>query len=315
MDSKFFLGIDGGATKTTAVVINQQKKIVGRGKTAGSNANIHGFAKAKENIKEAIKQALASQGQTKVYACLALAGNKSARDGKNWQEEIKKDKFLWGLFAKPPLIINDTLAALRAGTEEQNAIVIIAGTGSNCYGRNKNGKEAKAGGADFILGDQGSAYQIGLAVLKTVTKSLDGRSNATLLTDLLFRKFKISTLEELEHLVYKKTWDKTDIAQVAPLADEAVKKGDQATVQIIDEAASELAEMAKAVAQKLTILDKKYTIVKSGSVFKIDLVAKLLEEKVRKFSKAARFVKPKMDSATAAAYLAMEFRSLKRKDF
>lgn len=304
--SPLFLGLDGGGTKTKAVLIDEKRKVFGNGFSGGSNANILGFKKAIDNLKIAVNQSLRNHIISDVASiCFAIAGINTANDKSAWEKEIKKDQTL----SKIPklILINDSLAALRAGTNDKNAIVIIAGTGSNCYGRNENGHEARSGGLDWILSDEGSAYAIGLEILHRTVQALDGRGTKTILTNLLFEKLKIKNLDQLHQMVYQKPWNKSDIASIAPLAQIAADKGDQIAKSIVIKTASDLAEMVKAVATKLNLKENTYPIVYTGSVFKVQkTLFKEFQDQVRKFSPKAKFVEPKVDSATGAAYLAMK---------
>lgn len=302
-----YLGVDGGGTKTDAVLIDQNRKILGRGHAAGSNAAAVGPKTALANLTKAIKQAVKSHKNQKLKATLAIGGVDSEKIRNNWQTIIVHHPFLSKLFQEPAQIVNDSVAALRSGTTDTNALVIIAGTGSICYGRNTQGKEAKSGGVGHLLADGGSAYAIGSAILKAVTKSLDGRGPKTSLADLLFAHLKINSLEKLVDTVYQKPWNKTDIAGVAPLAEKAAGQNDQVAIKIITEAADELALMIKSVVQKLDLGNKQYTIVLTGSVLEnLKLIQEKLQKQVLKFSPKAKFTKPKIDSATTAAYLALE---------
>lgn len=303
----FFLGVDGGASKTWATLIDNSKNILGKGQTKGSNAKEIGFPSAKKNIEKSIKIAFGSRKPPQLTACLALAGVDTAYDQKIWLDQIKSDPFFSQILTEPPLILNDSRAALRAGTTEKDALVVIAGTGSHCYGKNSQGGQARSSGLGKILSDQGSAYAIGTSILKAVVKSLDGRAPKTLLTDLIFEKFNIKTIEELYLLVSKNSWGKIEIAKIANLAEIAAEKGDKQALQILYDAAYELALMVKAVSEKLGLVKRDYTVVTTGSVLlKNKTVKEKFREEVLKLSPLAKFVTPKIDSAEAAALLAME---------
>lgn len=307
MDSeKNYLGIDGGASKTTATLIDEKRNILGQGKSGGSNINVLGPTKSLKNIKSAVKQALKNKNLKNIVAVFALAGVGNPDDEKGWRKQITNDTFFSQIFAKPPKFFNDTQAALRSGTTDKNAIALIAGTGSNCWGHNQEGKEAKSGGADYILGDQGSGYDIGLKILKNVTKSLDGRANNTQLAGLLMDHLKINSLQDLIDLVYKEPWNKGDVAKIAPLIETAANNNDKVAQEIIEEAVTDLSQMVKSVANKLDLTNKPYVVVSAGSIFKIKKLREGVEKEVKKFSPNAKFEDQKVDSATAAAYLALE---------
>lgn len=304
--SHLFLGVDGGGTKTEAVLIDNHKKELGRGQSQGTNIKALGEKKAITNLSLATKSAIGEITGIKLIGYLALAGVNNRQDIVNWQNALQKHPHLSRIFAHPPEIVNDTHAALRSGTTDKNAIVTIAGTGSNCYGKNEDGKIAKSGGVDYILGDEGSAYDIGLKILKSVTRAEDGRGPKTTLVDLLFSKLKINSLDSLQLLVYEKPWNKIDIAALAPLVEVATESGDEIATTIIKDAALELARMTKTVVLKLNLENKSHTIVESGSVFKMPMIRHFLETNIRQTAKRAKFVRPSISAATAAAYLAIE---------
>ncbi|OGD88158.1 hypothetical protein A3D04_01690 [Candidatus Curtissbacteria bacterium RIFCSPHIGHO2_02_FULL_40_16b] len=304
---KYFIGVDGGSTKTEAVLIDENKKEMGRGLTAGSNADIFGLSESVDRVFAAIEQACAGKNSNITGACLAIAGIDTKKGKSIWEQAIKNHYSFSKYLNKKPFVVNDSLAALRSGTTAENAIVIIAGTGSNCFGRNEKGEEAKSGGVDYILSDEGSGYNIGLRILKRITQSIDGRNDKTILKDLLFRKLNISSFSKLVSQVYEKPWNKADIASIAPLAEKAAEKEDKVAKEIIERAAHDLGIMIKAVANKLQLKNKQYEIVTAGSVFNIQTILMIhLKKDIKQFSPKAILVKPHIDSATAAAYLAME---------
>lgn len=301
-----FLGVDGGGTETRAVIINREGHKLGEGKAGGSNNHAVGEEIAITNLIEAIKQAIKGQRYEELFGCLSLAGVNSTRDQHTWATALQKKKFFSSLFSKPPLILNDTRAALRSGTTDKNAVVIIAGTGSNCYGINDIGEEAKTGGQDYILGDEGSGYFVGLEILKHVTRTLDEREDSTLLKDLLLNKLHVHSLDELASVVYGKHWGKTEVSSIASIIDQAVEKDDQTAKKIVEEAAHDLGIMIKTVIKKLGLIKKKATIVKAGGMFKNTLLSKLLENEVKKFTPDVTFIVPTMHPSIAAAFFAKE---------
>ena len=302
---EYFLGLDGGGTETETVIINDRGKVVGRSMAEGSNATIFGQREAVKRISGAIFDALNDQKVTIKRSCLAIAGVDTEKTRVKWQTSINNNRELLAVLSTFRMV-NDTLAALRSGTKEGNAVVIIAGTGSSCYGRRKDGREAKSGGVGHILSDDGSAYEIGLSILRNIVRALDGRGPDTILKDLLFEKFQLGSLADLFDLVYEKPWNKVDIAQIAPLSKDAVDRNDKIAIQIIQKAADDLGEMIKAVVTRLDLTQKDYTVVTTGSVFKMQILKGFLEKRVKDFSPKVNLVKPSMSSAEAVAFLALE---------
>ena len=308
LKKNIYLGVDGGGTKTQAALIDLDGKVLANGEAGGSNPAVFGIKKSLDNIIIAIQKILKNFPDTAdIPACLAIAGVNTKKEAENFRKAALAHSQLSKIISKNSIAVNDTRAALRAGTNDKNAVVLIAGTGSNCFGINESGQSAKSGGRDFILSDEGSGYAIGLSVLKTITKMSDGRENQSVLKDLLFSHLKINSIDQLTEIVNSKPWNKTDIANIAPLTEKAAKKGDRLASEIIKTAAGELGMLIKAVAEKLDLKNKEYTIVTTGSVFNIQkILDENLKKDVLKFSPHAVFVKPKVDSATGAALLAKE---------
>lgn len=304
---EFFLGVDGGATQTRVVVINKQERIISSCPGLASNQNVLGFEKAFQNLAELVKIVTTGLKFEKLFGCFALSGVNFEKECERWRKACAADDFMKQTFSQTPLVINDARAALRAGTNQKEALVIISGTGSSCYGRNLAGEEVKVGGLDYLLSDQGSGFWIGTQILKAVTASLDGSGEGTKLVDLVFSKFGINSLEELYYLVYGDPWDKTEISKLAFLVEDAIALGDEIATQIATQAACDLALMIKTVMIKLELIDKKVPIVKAGGLLTIKrFISTKLEEEVSKFSTLAEFKDQEIEPAKAAALIAKE---------
>lgn len=305
---QLFIGVDGGASKTSAVLIDARGKVLVTSETGGSNVSVFGLKKSAYNIKSAVKMLTGElDNNFEVFGCFAIAGIDTSAQKKAWEKAIKEDIYFLKLFLEMPLIVNDTLAALRSGADTKDAIVVISGTGSNCFGKNRAGKFAKSGGLDFILSDEGSAFFIGSMILRAIIKSIDGRGNKTLLSDYFAKTYKVKTIDEIVSLVYKKTWGKVEIARVSQVLEKALEANDEKAREIAGLAVKELASMIFAVSNKLGFeKDDSFTLVKSGSVFKVGFISRLFDETIRKKYPKARVVLPNMSAAQGAAYLALE---------
>src|SRR3989344_3403958 len=203
-----FLGVDGGGTKTQAVLVDAQGKVIAKGQASGSNPAIFGIGKSLDNIYLSAQIALKNfSDAVDIPACLAIAGVNTEKEAKIFLDAVLSHPTLSKIISKNSIVVNDTQAALRAGTNDKNAVVLIAGTGSNCFGTNEIGQSAKSGGRDFILSDEGSGYAIGLSALKAVTKMSDGRASMSVLKDLLFSHLKINSIDQLTEIVNSKPWN------------------------------------------------------------------------------------------------------------
>lgn len=301
-----YLGLDAGATKTKAVLLSSDLKIVSEADAPGANAAEIGIERAIKSIEQAVLSLIKNNNNEEIKACFAIAGVDTKHEKQIWLDAIEKSDRIKHII-QDPIVINDTIAAIRSATKSKNAVVIIAGTGSNCWGINESGDEARTGGGAYILGDEGGAYDIGLKILKAVHKSIDGRSPQTILKELLFKKYNINNREELVNLIYSKPWEKPDIAQVAQLIEKAAEEKDETALKILKESINEIVLMIETVVKKLDLQDKEYDLVTTGSVFNIEkLFKEEIKKRIREFSPKVKFPEQMFDSATAAAYLAKE---------
>lgn len=304
MAKKIFLGVDGGGTKTVAVVMNQKEKILGRGEASSVNYHNVGSDKVKENLDKAVEKALnQAEVSSLAFGVLGLAGCDTQKD-KRILNHLVKESPLGQILKDRFLVVNDTVIGLYGGTKPPG-VVIVAGTGCNVYGQDKEGKEAWAGDWGYLLGDQGGAFKLGLLALETAVKSFDSRIEKSLLKDLIFKKF--GDMQKLLDWVYKEPFEVEKIASIAPLVEKAAQRKDKAACEILKKTAFELSLGVKAVVKKLGLSDQSFKIVLIGSVFNIKII--LLEElkrQVSRFAPKAEFVFPQTEPAIAAALLAKE---------
>jgi len=152
----YILGVDGGATKTTARISDHTGKTIAESEFGSSNYKGAGIENSKININSAvmgaIKKILSSDKIIFKSACFGMAGNDSLEDNRIYRKIIFNDKIKNYLISSNTIICNDTKIGLAAGSSSKNGIMIICGTGSNCFGINEYGQEAIANGWDYILG-------------------------------------------------------------------------------------------------------------------------------------------------------------------
>ena len=215
---KFILGIDAGSTKTKVRITDDAGHILGEGLSGSGSVSTLDISTFKTNILQAVNQAQKNTNH-KIYKfdafCFGGAGVDTP-ELKQKAESILKEI----LVADKMLVANDTQLVLPACSAKNYGIVVIAGTGSNFYGRNKNGKEAYVGGLGGLLTDEGSGYWIGRVALRSVVRAGDGRGEKTLLTDLIFKKLSVKNTRELANVVYEKGFEeKSDVAALSQIVE------------------------------------------------------------------------------------------------
>ncbi len=246
MSTPLFLGIDGGATKTRAVVVNAAGNVCGEGEAGCGNHSAVGYATATANIYVAAETAVRAAGSTLpcVAARIGLAGVDRPAD---------QERFLPALAALAPRLhlSNDAVLALTA-LPDAVGIAVIAGTGSIALGADRHGTKARAGGWGWRIGDEGSGYAMGRQALQAATQAADGRAPDTALLPAMLAHWQLAQPGDLIGRVYRDGGaTNAEIAALASLVFAAAREGDSAATRILRDAADGLARMVLAVAAAL----------------------------------------------------------------
>ena len=160
---ELLLGLDGGGSKTLALLADAEGRVIGRGIAGASNYQNIGETAAWAALDTAIAAAFADAGlePSAVAAVgLGLAGVDRPEDRALFEGWAARR------FGGAPVVIaNDAELVLAAGTPDGWGIALISGTGSIVFGRSPQGEMARAGGWGHIMGDEGSGYAIGVEAL------------------------------------------------------------------------------------------------------------------------------------------------------
>lgn len=299
--TQWFLGIDGGGTKTEAL-LGFGKKMVW-GKAGPSNPHVVGFPQAAKNIHAAIVAAERKLQRRRPYrTVLGIAGMDTPQDIRKLRNAIQRE--LPKIFVQDFLLVGDIVIALRSGTDARHGAVIIAGTGSNAYAIGPKGI-AQAGGRGHRLADEGSGYAQGEDALHAVTQQADGRGPKTLLTPLVLKHFKVRRPDDLVQIVYRPGFGKSDIASLAPVVQAAAMKGDTVARAILAHAADVLGILARTVIRRAGLTTCRFPLVTVGGTFKCPVVLpQRFRAAVRGLAPQVQFVRPKLRPALGAWLMA-----------
>ncbi len=297
----FLLGVDGGATKTLAMVVDTRTYQVGTGVAGSSNPHAVGFDAASSSIRSAVGAALASVGarpEAVSAAVLAIASADSEADCRRLREGVAAEYPLRRLF-----VLNDVAAAWSSGTLGGPGVAVIAGTGSNCFGVNAAGRSWRCGGWGHLLGDEGSGYWIGLQSMRAAAEYRDGRAPWTELIPRLLDTYALSTIEDLQVLVYEH-FSKAEIASFTVQTAQAAQGGDGVALEILHRAGLELARQARTVIQRLEF-EGDFPVVLVGSTFRAgDPFLGPFSESIRQTSPGAELIHPRVPPVGGAVWLA-----------
>jgi N-acetylglucosamine kinase len=301
---KYYIGVDGGASKTAALVIDEEGEARGRGLAGGSNHLRVGIETATRNIERAVNIALVEAGIAIRQVEYAYCGIAGADHPAHRQRVIDS---LQIFFPRGNFIVdNDARIALTGAVGFGSGVVIIAGTGSVAFGRNEDGVEGRAGGWGPTIGDEGSGYGIARDGLAAIVRAHDGRSPATKMTELLCYDYDMCSPEDLPRFVYATTTHADDIARYGKLVIEAARQGDAVAKEILDRAGRELADCVLAVARKLSMAKTEFPVAHVGGAFHAgELLLTPMRERLRGESPRAHLIPPKSTPVEGAAMMAV----------
>jgi N-acetylglucosamine kinase-like BadF-type ATPase len=250
MQQRFILGVDGGGSKTTALLADTHGTILGEGKAAASNCQAVGFAAATAALEDAIGAAFRSAGLDRALpvsaACFGMAG--AGRESNRVQLER------WVLeagIAQRCVVVVDAEPVLMAGTPDGWGLALISGTGSFCYGRTPDGHTARVGGWGYLLGDEGSGYDLALRALRLATQTADGRAAAHALLGAILAYWGLAEPADLIGYVYRPELTCGAIAALSHPIVALAEAGDAHAGALLEQTAGELARLVTTAANKL----------------------------------------------------------------
>jgi len=270
------IGIDGGGTKTEAVALDPHGTIVARATSGPGNIHAAGRQVATRSLADVLTGIMAA-----LPAEAAVTGFHAALAGIGRPEDEAMARAIIGEICTDPAlrshlghlidggigVSGDAMAALAAATNDDVGVVLIAGTGSLIWGRRSDGVTARAGGWGYLLGDEGSAYDLGRRSLAAVLAGYDGRSAATSLTGLVLRQWGLEAPPDLVRRVYGSVRAREEIAALAPLTLAAADAGDEVAAQLVRRTVSALADQVRAVVWRLGLGPATYPVVCAGGLW------------------------------------------------
>lgn len=257
MVSPHIIGIDGGGTRTRALIVAFDGEVLGYGEAGPSNINNRPLMEAVKAITAAVQGASReiATGAKAATCFIGCAGVKSARDGEALRTAVASAGF-----AAQCVATNDAESALAGGLEGSAGIVLIAGTGSFSLARDSAGRTAQCGGWGWLLDDVGSGFYLGREALRSVAFCSDGRGPRTALTRAVLEHYDIGHADDMLTGVYTDAQRPSQIARLAPLVVAAATTGDAVASAILQHGARGLAELVATVAQGLHLAAPKVVL-------------------------------------------------------
>ncbi len=257
----FVIGIDAGGTKTVCQLADRDGRVLAESRGPGANLQHAGEVEAERVLHQVIADVSSRVAEPPTVVCLGMAGVDREAD----QATARAILFRVAPHSRM-VVVNDALIALEAGLPGAPGVVIIAGTGSIAYGRNREGRAARAGGWGYLLGDEGSGYWLGRQALRAVVRSADGRGPHTQLTARVLAHFGVARSQDLVREIYRGTFEPATVAAIAPQVEAAAAEGDETALYLIDTGARELGLAALSVCHMLRL--SHGPVILAGGMFK-----------------------------------------------
>ncbi len=295
----YFLGIDGGGTRTAAALADERGRVLAQAEAGPSNPHKVGFEAAQRELLRAARGAV-RRAHLKPRAldavCVGLAG--VARP------PVHRRLLAWlrqSIPARFHLLTSDAAIALEAALGDSPGIIVISGTGSIAYGRDERGRALRSGGWGTLFDDAGSGYDLGRKAIASALRAFDGRGPRTRLDAKICRALGLRDVTE----VVLRPLAPREIAALFPLVLEAAREGDLVARELCEQSGQELSELALALVKRFGWRDRAVLVACAGGVFQASLrIRRSFARRLRSRAPRARVAllrKPPVEGALALA--------------
>lgn len=246
MMNMYFLGIDGGGTKTTCLVCDENLNEIYR--TVGGSINFYseGMENARRNMSEMLSE---TEKNTGIADFAAVCVGSSALFGRA-DEKLKKS-FCDGVFSCDKILLDSDLFIALKAAKDKNPVIVIAGTGSMTAAFGVDGKIITKGGYGYILGDEGSGYRIAVDGIRAAVRSFDKTGEKTVLEQKLFEFADTDNADGLIEFFYSEKTDRKRIASFAKQVCQSAIDGDKVCFDILSCQAQQLSCTVKALLKEI----------------------------------------------------------------
>ncbi|WP_168120010.1 BadF/BadG/BcrA/BcrD ATPase family protein [Paenibacillus sp. HB172176] len=303
----YLAGVDGGGSKTFAVVSDSHGAILGSGAAGCGNHQMIGAEAAVANLKLALSLALEEAGIREgqlSFVQFGLAGADRRFDMDRLHPEIEKQMRLreWN-------VVCDTIEGLRTGSPDHLGVVLVCGSNSNAAGRNKAGQTVQVGGFDALFGDRAGGYYLAAQAFGRTIRSWEGREPHSLLVELVPAGLGFPGMQEMMDY-YLDEEIETAPLQLSFIVHEAAESGDWLSRELLGEMGKELGMSAAAVIRKLGGFgEETVPIVLTGSILqsgRSQLLLDALEKEVSAAHPQYQLIIPELAPVFGAVMMAMD---------
>lgn len=299
------VGVDGGGTKTRAIVADDHGQPIVETSGPGSAVRPGEAEHSADVIAGVVRDALASGNMTHVtpkVLCVGVAGvGREAEKQALWQALVSRD------VAEEVVIHADASVALDDAFGEGSGVLLIAGTGAVAFGRGPTGEFGRCGGWGPVFGDEGGGAWLGRRALSVVSAAADGRESETALTGAVLTAAQVNEPGEL--IAWAAAASPAQLGTLAPAVLGAAEAGDRRASALINLAVEELALHVRALARKL-FADERASLqvaLAGGLMGQRSLIRKRLIQRLKSVVPGAQVLATEVDPARGAVRSALRY--------
>ncbi|GAA4549464.1 N-acetylglucosamine kinase [Amycolatopsis samaneae] len=260
------VAIDGGNSKTEVLVVSRDGVVLGKSRGPGAspqNVGVDGCVAALEELAE---EALRSAGRAvakpfAVHTSAYLAGLDFPRE-----EEALHAALSARGWSDTLTVGNDTLALLRAGSEDGTGVAVVCGAGINGAGAGPDGRVYRFPALGKVSGDWGGGYRLGEEALWWAVRAEDGRGPGTALRHAVTRYFGAGTLLEVVQGLHFEEIPAASIHGLCPLLFEVAAAGDEVAQEVVARFVDEVSVMVAVILRDLELTTSAPEVVLGGGV-------------------------------------------------
>ena len=298
----FVLGVDGGTTKTIALLADHCGKILSAARGPGSNWSGEDVEIPMGVVSDTVRRVLHDahlSGSQVAAGVFCLAGADWPEDHTRRQAVLEK-----ACLAQRVVVKNDSFGGLRAGATRPYGIVLAAGTGMNAAVITPDGQEWAYGYYETYGGAKSVADEAFVAVLRAE----DGRGKPTLLTSLALQKLGFPSVEQMLRASIARRIDRSRFMTLCPLVFAAASQGDEVAAEILVKQGQALAEYATAIFRRFHLQALEIEVVLAGSLFKGEgpILVDTITQAIHRVAPEARVVKARFEPAVGCVLLAYD---------
>ncbi|GGD95898.1 N-acetylglucosamine kinase [Paenibacillus nasutitermitis] len=299
------IGVDGGGSKTHAVAVDEEGRLLGVGLSGAGNHQSVGLQTALHHIQDSIGKALAVAGLTTEdidFVQFGLAGADRDKDFGLLRPALATLPFRqWDL-------VCDTMEGLRIGSPDNTGVVLVCGTGTNAAGRNAGGATVQTGGFGYLYGDAAGGSDMAESTFRAAVRSWELRDIPSMLTESVPHYLGYRSMEEmwndyLDRDIYEVSRDLTLVLH------QTADEGDELASSLLRQTGRELALSAISVIRRLGMEDQTVPVVLIGSVLQKGRNRHLLAELSATLTRANMSYElniPEMEPVYGSVMLAMD---------